>query len=108
MQPPPPPTGSPRGAGTGGYPRLARTITDAQPPRLSSFEGRPSSVRTAGPNLMLIVGGGCAAVLLLGAITAVVFFLTMGAGRLGTTPAVLPSTAPAPGSANPPPALKSP
>ncbi len=49
-------------------------------------------MRTSGPNFALILGGGCLVVLLLGAIGAAVFFMTVGALRGDPAPA---SAAPA-------------
>jgi hypothetical protein len=99
MQPPPPPGGYPRPGSSPPetYSLPPRASTDPSPPRLS-FEGRPSTIRTSGPNIPLIIGGGCLVVLLLGAIGAAVFFMTVGAIRgdaapASTATAIAPSTA---------------
>jgi hypothetical protein len=79
--PPPRPVFDPeptRGSGAGAPPRL-------------SFEGRPSAVRTARPKLGLILGGGCAVLLILGGIAVAVFMIAARAREATTT-----STAPAP------------
>ena len=51
---------------------------DGPPPRVtrpSLAQGRPSQVRTAGSNGLVIAFGGCALLLLLGAIVAVAIYL---------------------------------
>lgn len=51
---------------------------NSPPPRVSRpslATGRPSQVRTAGSNGLVIAGGGCALVLLLAAIAAVAIYL---------------------------------
>lgn len=101
MQQPPPPGGYPRPGSSPPetYSLPPRASTDPSPPRLS-FEGRPSTVRTSGPNVTLIVGGGCLVVLLLGAIGAAVFYMTVGALRGDATPAI-PAAVLVPNTAKP-------
>jgi hypothetical protein len=55
-------------------------------PRPSLAHGRPSEIRTGGPSIATILGGGCALVVVLGGIVVLIVHLITGEGLLAADP----------------------